>query len=81
MIWLTVVFIQISAAAADRDLACRVLCLRDNYDDGEALKRGCVCLTVKEDFEDFARGRVTVRLSNERKVRVLQPPEPERSED
>lgn len=46
------------AMAAPRDEGCRALCIRDGFDDGKSLKRGCVCFQVKEDYEDFLHGKL-----------------------
>lgn len=56
--WWHFVFTILAATAVPRDEGCRALCVRDGFDDGKSLKRGCVCFQVKEDYEEFLRGRL-----------------------
>lgn len=58
--------------------SCEALCIRDGFTSGKAHKSGCVCLSVKENFEDFARGRI--RLNRE-PVKVLVEHEPPPDEE
>lgn len=49
-----------SFAAKPTNEACRALCIRDGNDGGQTHKKGCVCIIIHENFDDFLRGRVSL---------------------
>lgn len=67
-----------NASNASND-GCKALCIRDDYDGGYAIKGGCICQSVKRNYDDFLKGVITLGNSNDQ-VRVLVPEQRKKEE-